>query len=39
VAESIGVPQLGDVGFGLAIKNQDVGKVIGFDAAQLALPA
>ena len=37
VAESIGVPQLGDVGFRLTIKNQDIGKVIGFDATQLAL--
>ena len=36
VAEPVGVSELGNVGLGLAIKNQDVGKIIGFDAAQLA---
>ena len=38
VAEPVSVSKLGDMGFGLTIKNQHIGKIIGFDATQF-LPA
>ena len=36
VAEPVSISELSDMGLRLAIKNQDIGKIIGFDAAQFA---